>query len=107
MQITFTGLNKLEVGEALKQFTTEKLDRVIRHFDHIISIKVTFAVENKIRHIAEATIFGAKTEINAKAESEEDIYSAVDSLIGKLDRQIIKHKEKLKDHREHESRETE
>jgi putative sigma-54 modulation protein len=106
MQITFTGLNKLEVGDALKQFTTEKLERVIRHFDHIISIKVTFAVD-KIRHIAEASIFGAKTEINAKAESEEDMYSAVDSLIDKLDRQVIKHKEKLQDHREHESREAE
>ncbi|NKB47413.1 MAG: ribosome-associated translation inhibitor RaiA [Legionellales bacterium] len=98
MQINFTGLNQLDVSPALKEFTTQKLDRILRHFDRITSINVTFAIE-KTRNIAEATIFVAKAEINASSESEEDIYSAVDLLIDKLDRQVIKHKEKLKNHR--------
>ncbi len=97
MQINITG-HRLDVTPALRQFTKEKFDKLQRHFDKITTINVTFDVE-KLMQIAEATIFVSKAELHARSESE-DMYTAIDSLIDKLDRQIIKHKEKIKGHRD-------
>lgn len=94
MQINFTG-HRLEITPALKSFTQEKFDKLERHFDKITAINVVFDVE-KLRQIAEATILVAKGEVHASSESE-DMYSAIDSLVDKLDRQLIKHKEKIRD----------
>ena len=95
MQINFTG-HRMEVTSALKTFTQEKFDKLERHFDKITAINVIFDVE-KLRQIAEATILVAKGELHASSESE-DMYTAVDILVDKLDRQLIKHKEKMRDH---------
>lgn len=97
MQINFTG-HRIEVTPALRTFTEEKFDKLERHFDKITAINVIFDVE-KLRQIAEATILVAKGELHASAESD-DMYTAIDNLVDKLDRQLIKHKEKLKEHRE-------
>lgn len=97
MQINFTGHN-VDATPALKNFTQEKLNKLERHFDKIASINVVFDVE-KLSKIVEATIIITKGELHARAEST-DMYAAIDELIDKLDRQIIKHKEKLRDHRD-------
>lgn len=97
MQIHFTG-HHIEITPALKEFTTEKFEKLTRHFDKITSINVVFEVD-KLQHIAEATIHVAKNEFHAHADSE-DLYTAIDLLIDKLDRQLVKHKEKIQDHRE-------
>ena len=94
MQINFTG-HRMEVTPALKTFTQEKFDKLERHFDKITAINVIFDVE-KLRQIAEATILVAKGELHASSESE-DMYTAIDILVDKLDRQLIKHKEKIRD----------
>lgn len=98
MQINITG-HRMDVTPALKAFTEEKFDKLERHFDHITTINVVFDVE-KLRHIVEATIFVAKAELHASAEAE-DMYAAIDVLIDKLNRQLVKHKEKLLSHRDH------
>ncbi len=97
MQIDFTG-HRLEITPALKQYTIDKFERLERHFSKIMSVNVTFNVE-KLRHIAEASISVPKAELRASCNSE-NLYSAIDELVDKLDRQIIKHKEKIKNHRE-------
>ncbi len=97
MQINITG-HQLEVTPALRAFTEEKFDKLERHFDHITSINVVFSVE-KLRQIAEATVHIAKGELHASSESE-DLYVAIDALVDKLDRQLIKHKEKIRSHHE-------
>ncbi len=97
MQINFTG-HQMELTPALRTFTQEKFDKLARHFDKITAINVVFDVE-KLRQIAEATILIAKGELHARSESE-DMYATIDSLVNKLDRQLIKHKEKLLDHRD-------
>jgi putative sigma-54 modulation protein len=98
MQINITG-HRLDVTPALRAFTEEKFDRLERHFDQITAINVVFDVE-KLRQIAEATVIVAKAELHASSESE-DMYAAIDMLVDKLNRQLIKHKEKLQDHRDH------
>ena len=95
MQINITG-HRLEVTPAIRTFTEEKLNKLERHFDQITSIHVVFDVE-KLRQIAEATVLVAKGELHASSESE-DLYTAIDALIDKLDRQLIKHKEKIRKH---------
>ena len=97
MQINITG-HRIEVTPALRAFTEEKFDRLERHFDHITSINVTFDVE-KLRQIAEATILISKGEVHASSESE-DMYAAIDTLVDKLNRQLMKHKEKIRNHRD-------
>ncbi len=97
MQINFTG-HHVEVTPALKQFTNEKLDKLERHFDKITAIDIVFDVE-KLRHIAEASIKIVKGDLHARAEAD-DMYTAIDDLVNKLDRQLIKHKEKIRSHRE-------
>lgn len=97
MQIDFTG-HGMDVTHALKTFTQEKFTRLERHFDKITSIHVTFHVE-KLTKNAEATLLIAKGEIHASASSD-DMYTAVDDLVDKLNKQLIKHKEKMSDHRE-------
>ena len=95
MHIKITG-HRLDVTPAIRTFTEEKFNKLERHFDQITSINVVLDVE-KLRQIAEATLFFAKGELHASSEAE-DLYSAIDSLIDKLDRQLIKHKEKIKKH---------
>ncbi len=97
MQINITG-HRMDVTPALRAFTEEKFDKLERHFDHITTINVVFDVE-KLRQIAEATVFVAKGELHASSESE-DMYAAIDLLVDKLNRQLIKHKEKIQEHRE-------
>lgn len=97
MQINFTG-HRMEVTPALRTFAQEKFDKLERHFDKITAINVIFDVE-KLRQIAEATILVNKGELHASSESE-DMYTAIDTLVDKLDRQLIKHKEKMRDHRD-------
>ncbi len=97
MQINFTGHN-VDVTPTLRTFTQEKFNKLERHFEKIISIHVSFDIE-KIMQVAEATVHIVKGEIHAHAESE-DLYTAIDNLVDKLDRQLIKHKEKISEHRE-------
>lgn len=91
MQIHFTG-HHIEMTDALKAFTAEKLERIQRHFDRILTINITFAVE-KLNKVVEATVHVPGRSLHASSESE-DMYSAVDLLVDKLDRQIKRHKEK-------------
>jgi putative sigma-54 modulation protein len=95
MQITISG-HHVEVTPALRDYVTGKFDRLQRHFDQITNIDVTLVVEKLIQK-AEATIHVSGADIFANAESE-DMYAAIDLLVDKLDRQLIKHKEKSRGH---------
>jgi len=97
MQIDFTG-HGMDVTPALKTFTQDKLTRLEKHFHGITAIHVTFHIE-KLDHTVEAALLIAKGDIHAKATAS-DMYVAIDELVDKLNRQLIKHKEKTSDHRE-------
>jgi putative sigma-54 modulation protein len=94
MQLNISG-HHVDLTSALKDYVSEKFGKLERHFDHISNCQVTLQVE-KVRQIAEATLHVIGGEIHAKAE-DEDMYAAIDALIDKLDRQILKHKEKTVD----------
>lgn len=96
MQLNISGQN-IEITDALKQYAEEKIEKVQRHFDHVTNTNVVLHVE-KGRHLAEATMHTKGAQLHANAEGA-DMYAAIDSLSDKLDRQVIKHKEKMTDHR--------
>lgn len=95
MQITISG-QQMDITEPLRNYASEKVGRIQRHFDHMTTTNIVLHVE-KNRHLAEATIHASGTTIHANAEGT-DMYAAIDSLADKLDRQVLKHKEKRKNH---------
>ena len=99
MQLNVSG-HHLEVTDSLRNYVSIKLERLERHFDRITKMNVILSVE-KQRQKAESTIQVSGGEIYADAE-HDDLYAAIDMLADKLDRQIIKKKEKTHD-RKHRS----
>ncbi len=95
MNLTISG-HHLEITPALRDYVTQKLDRVSRHFDRVIDVKVFMSVDKLIQK-AEINIHVPGKEIFAES-SDEDLYAAIDSLIDKVDRQVIKYKTKQRDH---------
>lgn len=91
MQITITG-HQLDITDAMRDYINNKFAKLERHFDKITSIRTTLSVE-KVKQKIDATLLIAGGDINANAE-HEDMYAAIDLLVDKLDRQLIKHKEK-------------
>lgn len=99
MQVNISG-HHVELTDALKQYAIDKVEKLEKHFDNITSANVTLVVE-KQSHKAEASIHVAGADLFANAEADS-MYAAIDSLSHKLDRQVIRHKEKFqgKHHRE-------
>ena len=95
MHIDLTG-HHVEITDALKQYVETKMNKLERHFDHIHHIHVILNVQ-KLRQKAEATLHLPGTDVFACSE-HNDMYAAIDALIDKLDRQVIKHKDKLNSH---------
>ena len=95
MQIIISGQN-IDITDSLKSHVEDKLSKINNHFDHVTTTNVVLSVE-KNRHSAESTIQAKGASFHASAESD-DMYAAVDMLISKLDRQVLKHKEKKTDH---------
>lgn len=96
MQINITG-HHVELTEALSEYVHTKFEKLERHFDNITNVQVTLSVD-KQRQQAEADMHVAGGQIFA-ANEHENMYASIDGLIDKLDRQIIKHKEKMKAHK--------
>ena len=91
MQISITG-HHVVVTDSMRAYVHKKMDRIVRHFDHLIDVHYVLSVE-KLRHRAEATLKVSGGDIHADAEAE-DMYAAIDALADKLDRLVKKRKEK-------------
>jgi len=95
MQINITG-HHVEVTPALRAYVTEKMQKLVRHFDQVISIHVILNVE-KLQHLAEATVNAGGRTLFA-TESASDMYASIDGLIDKLDKQVRRHKDRITNH---------
>ena len=103
MQIELTG-HHIEITDSLKNHVTDKMKKLERHFDQVSNAHVILSIES-VKHKAEATVHMKGNDIFADA-IEDDMYVAIDSLVDKLDRQVKKHKEKIKNHLHHKQSET-
>jgi putative sigma-54 modulation protein len=95
MQINING-HHVDVTPALRAYVTEKMQRINRHFDNVISLNVILSVE-KLQHQAEATLNTAGKSLFANA-SDTDMYAAIDGLVDKLDKQVRRYKDRRSDH---------
>jgi len=100
MSLTISG-HHLEITPALRSYVSGKLERVIRHFDQVLDVKVLLSVDNHkekaLRQRAECSIRVKGGELFAES-AHEDLYAAVDELVDKLDRQVVRHKGKRQTH---------
>jgi len=92
---------QIEVTPALRDYVESKLQRLARHFDHPFDIRTLLSLD-KPDHRAEATVSISGRTLHADANAI-DMYAAIDLLADKLDRLLMKHKEKLVDHHRGES----
>ena len=91
MKIIFKGKH-IEVTDAMRNYIEKRLSKIERHFDHILEVIVTLSVE-KNRQIVEATLQTSGALIRAEEETD-DMYTSIDKVVDKLERQIQKYKEK-------------
>ncbi|MEK7876580.1 MAG: ribosome-associated translation inhibitor RaiA [Pseudomonadota bacterium] len=96
MNLHLTG-HQLEITAAMRDYVTGKLGRIARHFDHVIDVRVILSVE-KLKHKIEASVHLSGKDIFVESH-DTDMYAAIDTLVDKLDRQILRHKEKNFEHR--------
>jgi putative sigma-54 modulation protein len=100
VNLNVTG-HHLQVTPAIREYVATKLARITHHFDHVIDVNVILTVE-KLQQKIEASVHVRGRDIFCEA-SDLDMYAAIDSLVDKLDRTIIRHKEKNLQHRHDDS----
>ena len=94
MNLKINGLN-FDITNAIRNHVESKLARINRHADNLINVTVTFSVE-KLQHKAEADVHLAGKDLHVESV-ESEMYAAIDTLMDKLDRAVLKHKEKSGD----------
>ncbi len=100
MNLTISG-HHLEVTPALRGYVTSKLQRLTRHYDDLVDVNVILTVESlqekQLRQKAECSIRVKGSEMFAES-AHEDLYAAVDKLMDKLDRQVVRYKDRVQNH---------
>ncbi|MDH2919483.1 MAG: ribosome-associated translation inhibitor RaiA [Sideroxydans sp.] len=96
MNLNITG-HHVEITPAIREYATSKIGKIKRHFENVIDVQIILSVE-KLKQKAEATVHMSGKDVFVECE-DENLYAAIDTLIDKLDRQVMKHKEKLADRR--------
>jgi len=100
MNLNLTGRH-LEITPALRQHVTDKITKLKNHFDGVMEVTVVLSVD-KLRQKAEGSVHLSGKNVFVDAE-DDNMYVAIDSMVDKLDRQIIKHKEKFEARRHDDS----
>ncbi len=97
LKIIINGRN-IELTDAIKNYITDKFNRLDHHFDFIKEVHVFLHVEKNPRisanHTAEATVYVKGAVVRVEV-STEDLYASLDQLVDKVDRNLKKHKAKL------------
>ncbi len=100
MNLKISG-HHVELTPALREYVQNKLERIRRHFDNVIDITVTLAIdantEKDKRQRAEINLHMRGKDLHVESEAQ-DMYAAIDLLMDKLDRQVLRHKDKIQDH---------
>jgi putative sigma-54 modulation protein len=99
MNLSIQG-HHIDVTPALREYVKSKLDRIRRHFDQVIDVSAVLGVE-KLEQKAEVTLHVKGKDLFAEAV-DTDLYAAIDIVADRLDRQVLKYKNKRQDH-QHEA----
>jgi ribosome hibernation promoting factor len=91
MNLNLTGRH-LEITPAIRQHVTDKIAKLKSHFDNVIDVNIVLSVD-KLQQKAEGSVHLSGKDVFVECD-DANMYVAIDNMIEKLDRQIIKHKEK-------------
>lgn len=91
MNLTVTG-HHVAVTPAIRSYVETKLERIVRHFDDVTGVNVILSVQ-KLRQKAEANLHVRGKDLFVEAD-HEDLYAAIDAMADKLDRQVLKYKDR-------------
>ncbi len=100
MNLHITG-HHLEITPAIREYATGKFDKIKRHFDKVMEVKIILSVD-KLQQRAEATVHMSGKDLFAEC-ANENLYAAIDELVDIMDRQVRKHKDKLSSRRHDET----
>ncbi len=100
MNLKVSG-HHLEITPAIHDYLQDKLAKVSRHFEQVMDIDVILSVD-KLDQKVEAKVHLSGKDLFCES-IDADMYAAIDGLADKLDRAVLKHKEKLVDHHNQES----
>ncbi|MGB8516252.1 MAG: ribosome-associated translation inhibitor RaiA [Gallionella sp.] len=100
MNLNITG-HHLEITPAIREYTAGKFGKIKRHFDNVIDVQIILSVA-KLKQKAEATVHISGKDVFVECD-DDNLYAAIDNLVDRLDRQVIKHKEKLSGRRHDDS----
>jgi putative sigma-54 modulation protein len=92
LQVTVKG-KQIDLTDSLKHYVNEKMSKIPRYFDHIISAEVCLSLERNW-HVAQVTVFGEGFDMRGE-EKSKDMYNSIDRVIEKLERQLKKQKGKV------------
>jgi putative sigma-54 modulation protein len=95
MNLTVTG-HHVAVTPAIRTYVETKLERIIRHSDHVSGVSVILSVQ-KLRQKAEANVHLRGKDLFVEAD-HEDLYAAIDAMADKLDRQVLRYKDRASNH---------
>ena len=98
MGLTVT-FRHFEPNEALKTYSEEKVLKIERYLPNLNETHVILSLEKR-RHIAEVIVNVNKGKITAKEVSEDNMYSAIDLVMDKIESQARKYKDKLTSHKD-------
>ena len=95
MQVSVT-FRHMDPTDALKEYAEDKIARLQKYVDWPVEVHVVLSTE-KFEHVAEVT---ATTRGSAFKGSEraEDMYASIDGAVEKVERQVVKYKERVKSH---------
>ncbi|MCX8084950.1 MAG: ribosome-associated translation inhibitor RaiA [Calditerrivibrio sp.] len=93
MNIQITGKN-IELTDAIRNYVEKKVSKVKKYFDQVLDVQVILDVQKNV-HLAEILV-NAKGVFLKGLEKSEDLYASIDLAVDKIDRQLVKYKEKLK-----------
>lgn len=95
MPLSITGQN-IDITDSIREYVTTKMDKITHHVEDITNAHIVLNVE-KDRHMADGNLQATGATMHASASSD-DMYAAIDQMVDKLDRQVVKHKEKNQQH---------
>ncbi len=101
MQLS-TTFRHMDASQAVREYAADKLEKIRKYFNKDpISAHAVFSVERGFHHVADLNItLPSGIVINAK-ETTEDMYSSIDLAAARIERQVRKWKDKIRDHKPH------
>jgi len=98
MQFSVT-FRHMEATDAIKEYAREKVERIKKYFPDPIMAHVVFSTERGYQHVADVNIQLHNGLAIKGRETTEDMYSSIDLVMAKIERQVRRYKEKIRGHK--------